>query len=89
MKKFFMKLLIQKNFSATTKIEDAIPKSDLILLSLPTPMDENNIPDYSALTNVGKKLSRNLLSPKSLVIVESTIEPGFIEDEMISIDFKI
>ena len=61
--------------------------SDLILLSLPTPMDENNIPDYSALTIVGSQLSE-ILSPNSLVIVESTIEPGFIENEMISLISK-
>jgi len=83
----FHEVLKSKKFSATTKIENAIPQSDLILLSLPTPMDENNIPDYSALINVGTKLSE-LLSPNSLVIVESTIEPGFIEDEMISIISK-
>ena len=46
-----------KMFSATTKIEDAIPNSDLILLSLPTPMDKNNVPDYSALTDSASKLS--------------------------------
>jgi nucleotide sugar dehydrogenase len=80
----FNEVLTKKNFSTTTKIEDAVPNSDLILLSLPTPMDDNNIPDYSALTKVGSQLS-NLLSPNSIVIVESTIEPGFIEDEMISI----
>ena len=73
-----------KMFSATTKIEDAVPNSDLILLSLPTPMDGNNIPDYSSLRSVGTKLSE-ILSPDSLVIVESTIEPGFIEDEMVNI----
>jgi len=39
------------------------------------------------LRNVGEKLSE-ILSPNSLVIVESTIEPGFIEDEMISIISK-
>ena len=83
----FHEVLKAKKFSATTKIQDAIPQSDLILLSLPTPMDENNIPNYSALKNVGEKLSE-LLSPKSLVIVESTIEPGFIEDDMISIISK-
>ena len=37
------------NFLATTDINEAISKSNLILLSLPTPMDENNIPTYSAL----------------------------------------
>ena len=80
----FENVIQNKKFSATTNIEDAVPNSDLIVLSLPTPMDENNIPNYSALRDVASKLSE-ILSPNSLVIVESTIEPGFIEDEMISI----
>ena len=82
--KIFDEVMKNELFSVTTKIEDAVSNSNLILLSLPTPMDENNIPDYSALRNVATKLS-TLLSPNSLVIVESTIEPGFIEDEMVSI----
>ncbi len=83
----FQDVIESKKFSATTKIEDAVPNSDLILLSLPTPMDENNVPDYSALRNVASQLSE-ILSPNSLVIVESTIEPGFIENDMISIITK-
>ena len=83
----FDNVIKNKKFSATTNIEDTVPNSDLILLSLPTPMDENNIPDYSALRTVASKLS-DILSPNSLVIVESTIEPGFIEDEMVSIITK-
>ena len=83
----FDDVIKNKKFSATTNIEEVVSNSDLILLSLPTPMDENNIPDYSALRNVATKLSE-ILSPKSLVIVESTIEPGFIEDEMVSIISK-
>jgi len=82
--KIFEEVIKNKKFSATTDIENAVPNSDLILLSLPTPMDENNVPDYSALRNVAMKLSE-ILSPNSLVIVESTIEPGFIEDDMISL----
>ncbi len=83
----FHNVLKNQKFTVTTNIADAVPASDLILLSLPTPMDKNNIPDYSALTNVASQLS-DILSPNSLVIVESTIEPGFIEDEMISIISK-
>ena len=77
---------VRKNgsFSATTDINEAISKSSLILLSLPTPMDEKNIPNYSALESVGKQLS-HILQPNSLVIVESTIEPGFIENNLINI----
>ena len=80
----FHDVIKNKTFSATTKIEEGITKSNLILLSLPTPMDENNVPDYSALANVAKQLSQ-LLQPNSLVIVESTVEPGFIEDVMINL----
>jgi len=80
----FNKVRKNKNFSATTNINEAISKSNLILLSLPTPMDEKNIPSYSALESVGKQLSR-ILQPNSLIVVESTIEPGFIENDLISI----
>jgi nucleotide sugar dehydrogenase len=80
----FDTVIKNKKFSATTSIEDGVPNSNLILLSLPTPMDENNVPDYSALKTVASQLS-DILSPNSLVIVESTIEPGFIEDEMVPI----
>ena len=79
----FHNVISEKKFSATTKIQEGVSNSNLILLSLPTPMDENNVPDYSALKSVASQLSQ-FLKPNSLVIVESTIEPGFIEDEMIS-----
>ena len=79
----FEKVTNQK-FYATTKIEDIVPKSDVVILSLPTPMDKNNVPDYSALLSVGKQLGQ-LLSNDTLVIVESTVEPGFIENDLINI----
>ena len=78
----FHKVLNEK-FNVSTKIEDVVPSSDVIILSLPTPMDENNIPDYSALLTVGSRLGE-LISKDSLIIVESTIEPGFIEDTLIT-----
>ena len=77
----FEKVLEEKKFSATTKIEDAVPNSDVIVLSLPTPMDHQNVPNYDVLRSVGKQLHK-FLSPGSIVIVESTIEPGFIENEL-------
>ena len=56
----FHEVIKSKKFFATTKIEDVVSESDLILLSLPTPMDENNVPDYSALRSVGTQLSELL-----------------------------
>ncbi len=80
----FEKVIKNKNFYATTKIDEALSKSDVVLLSLPTPMDKNNVPDYSALKNVAQQL-HDFLIPGTLVIVESTVEPGFIENELIPI----
>ena len=80
--KIFESVLSQKIFSATTNISEAIPNCDVILLSLPTPMDDENIPDYNALLTVGRTLN-GLLSDGQIVIVESTVEPGFIENELL------
>jgi nucleotide sugar dehydrogenase len=80
----FNEVLKNKKFYATINANEVIPKSDVILLSLPTPMDENNIPNYSALKSVAKQL-HELLTPGSLVVIESTIEPGFLENELIPI----
>ena len=78
----FEQVINNGKFSATTKIEDAVPNSQIILLSLPTPMDKNNVPEYTALRTVARQL-KNLVSLGSIIIVESTIEPGFIENEFV------
>lgn len=80
----FNQVISNGKFFATTKIEDAVTLSDVIILSLPTPMDENNVPDYSALIKVGKQL-KNFVKCGTVVIIESTIEPGFIENEFIDL----
>jgi nucleotide sugar dehydrogenase len=80
--KVFENVLEKKKFSAKTDIAKVIPNSDVILLSLPTPMNNQNIPDYTALLTVGKSLN-GLLSKGQIVIVESTVEPGFIENELL------
>jgi len=80
----FDNVIKNEKFSATIRIDDAVPFSDVIILSLPTPMDENHVPDYSALTSVGSELNK-LMKPNSLIIIESTIEPGFVENELIKV----
>ena len=80
--KVFENVLEKKKFSAKTDIAEVVPNSDIVLLSLPTPMNNQNIPDYTALLTVGKSLN-GLLSNGQIVIVESTVEPGFIENELL------
>ena len=80
----FKNVLSQKKFIATTDISKAVPECDIILLSLPTPIDDKNIPDYTAFSYVGKNLNK-LLSNGQIIIVESTVEPGFVENELLQI----
>ena len=79
--KIFESVIENKKFRAETDISKVVPNCDIILLSLPTPMNNQNIPDYTALLTVGKSLN-GLLSDGQIVIVESTVEPGFIENEL-------
>ena len=47
-------------------------------------MNNQNVPDYTALLTVGKSLNE-LLSDGQIVIVESTVEPGFVENELLEL----
>jgi len=80
--KIFENVIENKKFRAETSIEKVAPNCDVILLSLPTPMNNQNVPDYTALLTVGKNLN-GLLSNGQIIIVESTVEPGFIENELL------
>lgn len=73
-----------KKFHATTDIRSALAQTDVVLLSLPTPMDQNNVPDYAALKLVASQL-HDFMKEGTLVIVESTVEPSFIETDLIPI----
>lgn len=80
----FDDVIKRKLLRATTDVTDAVPRSNVVILSLPTPMNEDNIPDYSALEVVGRSLNK-ILEPYSVLIVESTVEPGYIENKLIKI----
>ena len=82
--KIFDKVTKNKFFSATDNISEALTKSNVVILSLPTPMDKNCVPNYSALLSVAQNL-HDFIQHETLIIVESTVEPGFIEDEFIKI----
>lgn len=78
----FDKVINQKKFRATTNFSEGVNSSDVIVLSLPTPMDVNNIPNYIALLSVAKKLHDEMSNGK-LIIIESTVEPNFVEKDFL------
>jgi len=80
----FDNVIKNKKLKATKDIQQALSQSKLVILSLPTPMDSKNIPDYSALITVAKSLN-NFVKSGTVIVVESTVEPGFVENELTSL----
>ena len=63
---------------ATTEYDDLFDR-DVILIDVETPVDEENIPRYEALSVVLHKLDP-VLKKGAIVIVESTVAPGTMEN---------
>jgi|TARA_B110000438_G_scaffold174496_1_gene166733 nucleotide sugar dehydrogenase len=84
MKEIFDDVMNKKKLTSTSNIQNALSQVNVVILSLPTPMTIQNIPDYSSLKSVAQQL-HDFLLPDSLVIIESTVEPGFVENTLVSI----
>ncbi len=67
------------NFSATTNSLDAIKKSDVIILTVGTPIGEHMRPDYTQLNSTLENLVKADLKSK-MIIMRSTASPGTLED---------
>jgi nucleotide sugar dehydrogenase len=68
-----------RRVSATSSAKEAVAGADFVILCLPTPVDFTRTPDYSAVrkgaSEVGKWMRRGCI-----VITESTVGPGIVEE---------
>jgi UDP-N-acetyl-D-glucosamine dehydrogenase len=64
---------------AYTKLSEAVPRSDVAIVCVPTPLKKDGDPDLSFLKLVAKSLAGQLNDYK-LIIVESTSYPGTTEE---------
>ena len=69
---------------ATTDASTCVPDSDTIIICVPTPVDRNNAPDLRALMESVSAVSK-FIRQGTLLIVESTIYPGTIEEVVLPI----
>tara|TARA_B100000427_G_scaffold329713_1_gene347241 strand:- start:2556 stop:3851 length:1296 start_codon:yes stop_codon:yes gene_type:complete len=67
-----------------TSDENDIVNSDIFLIAVPTPIDLSNKPDLAITINASKLVGRNL-SKDNLVIYESTVFPGCVEEVCVPI----
>jgi UDP-N-acetyl-D-glucosamine dehydrogenase len=70
--------MARAGFLATTD-SSCIRGSDVVVICVPTPLDEDGTPDLSAVKAAAATVSENL-QPGSLVVLESTTYPGTTED---------
>ncbi len=84
LEEIFEKVVRSGHLKATTDTTETLQTSDVAILSVPTPVSSEKVPVYdfifSAAEAVGKGLRKG-----SMVIVESTIAPGTLENEILPI----
>ncbi|MCK4901813.1 MAG: nucleotide sugar dehydrogenase [Thermoplasmatales archaeon] len=74
--KSFGKYLKKLKATSNPKI---IKEADIVVVCVPTPVDSNHNPNLKALKNAVNIISKNLTKGK-LIIIESTIYPGVMEE---------
>ena len=71
-------ILSNLNAKITDSVDD-ISDSDVYIITVPTPIDENNDPDMTLLMSACKTVGRRL-ARDNIVIFESTVYPGTTEE---------
>jgi UDP-N-acetyl-D-glucosamine/UDP-N-acetyl-D-galactosamine dehydrogenase len=61
-----------------------IKNCNIYIVTVPTPVDENKIPDLTFILNASKQISQNL-KKGDIVIYESTVYPGCTEEECVPV----
>ncbi len=72
------KLLLNAEIKYTNKIED-IKYFDYYIVTVPTPIFDNNKPDLKSIKNASKIVGQ-VLQKNSIIIYESTVYPGLTEE---------
>ncbi|KKT94026.1 MAG: Nucleotide sugar dehydrogenase, partial [Parcubacteria group bacterium GW2011_GWC1_45_14] len=62
-----------------TKDPSVIKKSDVVIVCVPTPVDESYFPDLGPVKGATKTIAENI-NKGQLIIIESTINPGVCEE---------
>ena len=75
---------IKNKIHATTDANECIPSSDIVIVCVPTPIDRDNAPDLTALMESVSTISK-FIKQNVLLVIESTIYPGTIEEIVIPI----
>jgi nucleotide sugar dehydrogenase len=73
------RLVDLRKLTATTDTVEAARRSDVIIITVPTPITADKRPDLSFITSAGHAIAQGL-GPGSLVVLESTVYPGVVDE---------
>jgi UDP-N-acetyl-D-glucosamine dehydrogenase len=77
-KELLTSLIIKNNYLPSSN-ETSIQDSEIIIIAVPTPLDQNRLPDLSALTKASNLVAKNAMAG-AVVINESTSFPGTLRN---------
>jgi len=80
---FAMKLTGDKGLSFTSNVSD-LSKSNVFIVTVPTPIDQFKAPDLRPLIKASEMLGK-VLKKGDIVIYESTVYPGCTEDDCVPV----
>lgn len=81
------KWVAKKLFTATANF-DSIKRSDIVVVCVPTPVDDRYNPDLTPVISATKNIAQRIKKGQ-LIILESTVNPGVCEEVMLPILEKI
>ncbi len=84
---YLQQLFTPSSFAATTDFS-AIKSADIIVICVPTPIDEKQQPDLGPLKKAAEAVAQ-FLQRGQLVVIESTVYPGTCEEVVIPIFEKL
>jgi nucleotide sugar dehydrogenase len=82
LKELVEKVTRSEKLTASCDVSSCIPKSDLIIMCVPTPVSESKVPNFSYILKASSEVAKSLRKG-TLIIIESTVSPGTIEDVII------
>ena len=71
-----------------TSDSNELQKADMVIVTVPTPVTENNDPDYTPLIKASESIGRNL-QKWQVIVYESTVDPGATEEVCLPILEKV
>src|SRR3989344_7329379 len=75
---------LKNKIHATIEPKECISHSDVVIVCVPTPVDRNNLPDLTAVMSATSTISK-FIKNGTLLVIESTIYPGTIEEVVLPI----